>query len=329
MVPGQKPEKVRDTQGGNGTTFDLQGRLLNCEGDARWVTRMDYDGSVRFWPIASTESGSADRTTLSATPTGQCCLLIQTFGPLEDRETGHAAVYRVAPDGAVSEIVRCEYPNGLALSRDERTLFVANTRWTQYIHAVELDSAGQMVRRRVFADMSADGTNGVPDGMKIDEAGRVFCTGTGGVWVFEADGTRIGIFEMPEVCANISFGGPDLRTLLLTASTSVYTMRVKVPGVPHPWYKVQAGYSLLLSPGLAQRPRQEEPHHLAGRIRSERVSIGTIGAPAKPGMAGAMNHPFFHHRGAIPAQVQRPAVSVSARHPPDFNPPASAMVRSG
>jgi len=94
-----------------------------------------------------------------------------------------------------------------------------------------------MVRRRVFADMSADGTNGVPDGMKVDTAGRVFCTGTGGVWVFAPDGTKIGIIEMPEVCANVAFGGPDLRTLFLTASTSVYTLRVKTPGMAHPWYK--------------------------------------------------------------------------------------------
>ena len=109
--------------------------------------------------------------------------------PLEERESGNAAVYRIAPDGAVSEVAKFEYPNGLALSADERTLFIANTRWTQYIHAVELDSSGNMVRRRVFADMSADGrTNGVPDGMKVDAAGRVFCTGTGGVWVFEPDG---------------------------------------------------------------------------------------------------------------------------------------------
>jgi len=159
--------------------------------------------------------------------------------PLVDREIGHAAIYRIAPDGSASVLARFEYPNGLALSRDERTLYVANTRWSQYIHAVELDADGNMVRRRIFADMSADGTNGVPDGMKVDEAGRVFCTGTGGVWVFEPDATRIGIIETPEVCANITFGGPDLRTLLLTATSSVYTVRVKVPGLPHPWYKVR------------------------------------------------------------------------------------------
>jgi gluconolactonase len=155
---------------------------------------------------------------------------------LAERELD-AAVYRIAPDGAVSLAVPVEYPNGLALSPDERTLYIANTRWCQYVHAVELDSAGNMVRRRVFADMSADGTNGVPDGMKVDQAGRVFCTGTGGVWVFAPDGSKIGIIEMPEVCANCAFGGPDLRTLFLTASTSVYTLRVKTPGMPHPYYK--------------------------------------------------------------------------------------------
>ena len=86
--------------------------------------------------------------------------------------------------------------------------------------------------------MSHDRTDGVPDGMKIDSAGRIFCTGTTGIWVFEPTGSLIGIIETPEVCANIAFGGPDLRTLLLTASTSIYTLRVKTPGQPHPWYKL-------------------------------------------------------------------------------------------
>jgi gluconolactonase len=240
MVPGQTPEKVRDTRGGNGTTFDLRGRVLNCEGDGRCVTRLEPNGSVTILADRFEGKRFSRPNDVICHSNGSILLTDPDFRvPLADREIGHAAVYRVAPDGTVSQVVRCEYPNGLALSRDERTLFIANTRWTQYIHAIELDSVGNMVRRRVFADMSADGTNGVPDGMKIDEAGRVFCTGTGGVWVFEPDGRQIGIFQMPEVCANIGFGGPDLRTLLLTASTSVYTLRVKVPGLPHPWYNVR------------------------------------------------------------------------------------------
>jgi len=161
--------------------------------------------------------------------------------PVAERGVGEGAVYRIAPNGQTHRVAWCEYPNGLALSPDEKTLYVANTRWTQYIHAIELDPAGGMVRRRIFADMSTDATNGVPDGMKVDAAGRVFCTGPGGVWVFAEDGSRLGIIETPEVCANIAFGGPDLRTLLLTASTSVYTLRVKVPGLPHPWYGVRGG----------------------------------------------------------------------------------------
>jgi gluconolactonase len=244
MVLGQPAEKVRETLGGNGTTFDLRGRLINCEGDGRRMTRTDSDGTVTVL-LDRFEGKRLNR------PNDVIChsdgsLLFTDPGlrvPLAERELDQAGVYRIAPDGGVSLVAKFEYPNGLALSKDERTLYVANTRWTQYIHALELDASGKMVRRRVFADMSADGTNGVPDGMKVDEAGRVFCTGTGGVWVFAPDGTRIGIIETPEVCANISFGGPDLRTLLLTASTSVFTLRVRTPGLPHPWYKIRGGAS--------------------------------------------------------------------------------------
>jgi gluconolactonase len=241
MVPGQPPEKIRITLGGNGTTFDLQGRLLNCEGDGRRVTRMERDGTVTTVIDAFAGKRLNRPNDVICHSNGSIYFTDpDLLVPLVDREIGHAAVYRIAQDGSASVLARFEYPNGLALSRDEQTLYVANTRWSQYIHAVELDADGNMVRRRIFADMSADGTNGVPDGMKVDEAGRVFCTGTGGVWVFEPDGTRIGIIETPEVCANITFGSPDLRTLLLTATSSVYTLRVKVPGLPHPWYKVRA-----------------------------------------------------------------------------------------
>jgi gluconolactonase len=240
MVPGQAPVKVRETLGGNGTTFDLQGRLINCEGDGRRITRTEPDGTVTVL-LDRFEGKRFNRPNDVICHSGGSLFFTDPAlrVPLAERELDNAAIYRIAPDGSVRVVALFEYPNGLALSADERTLYVANTRWTQYIHALELDASGTMIRRRVFADMSADGTNGVPDGMKVDAAGRVFCTGTGGVWVFEPNGTKIGIIEMPEVCANIAFGGPDLRTLLLTASTSVYTLRVKTPGLPHPWYKVR------------------------------------------------------------------------------------------
>lgn len=234
---GQPHELVRETRGGNGLTFDLQGRLINCEGDGRRVTRTETDGTVTTL-IDRFESKRLNRPNdvICATDGSLYFTDPSLRVPVAERELDNASVYRIRPDGSVGVLCHVEYPNGLALSPDERTMYVANTRWTQYIHAIDLDSAGTMVRRRIFADMSAEGTNGVPDGMKVDQAGRVFCTGTGGTWVYAPGGQLIGIIETPEVCANIAFGGPDLRTLLFTASTSVYTLRVKTPGMPHPWY---------------------------------------------------------------------------------------------
>src|SRR5438132_10809203 len=97
-----------------------------------------------------------------------------------------------------------------------------------------------MVRRRIFADLSWQETDGVPDGMKVDQAGRVYYTGPGGTWVFAPDGTRLVIIRTPEIPANLAFGGPDLKTIFFTGRTSVYTLRAKTPGQPHPWYGARA-----------------------------------------------------------------------------------------
>ena len=78
--------------------------------------------------------------------------------------------------------------------------------------------------------------NGVPDGMKVDSAGRVYCTGPGGVWIWEPSGVLIGVMEFPElaVTTNITWGGDDLRTMFVTGHTSVYSLRTTTPGTPLP-----------------------------------------------------------------------------------------------
>jgi gluconolactonase len=242
VAPGRPHEVVREkTGGGNGTTFDLQGRLILCEGDNRRVTRRATDD--RFEVLVDRFEGKRLNRPNDVVCRSDGSIYFTDPGlrvPLAEREVEHAGVYRIAPDGAVSLVADFEYPNGLAFSPDERLLYVANTRWAQYIHVLELDADGRMARRRIFADMSSDETDGVPDGMKVDVEGRVYCTGPGGTWVFAPDGTRLGVIRTPEVPANLAFGGPDLRTLFFTARTSVYTLRAKVPGQPHPWYRLRS-----------------------------------------------------------------------------------------
>ena len=242
LRPGQTPEVVRSETGeGNGTTFDLQGRLVICEGGNRRVSRMAADGSVAV--LMDRYQGKRINRPNDVVCRSDGSIWFTDPGlriPLADKELVHSGVYRIMPDGTKRLVAEFEYPNGLAFSPDERVLYVANTRQAQYIHAIELDAAGDMVRRRIFADMSSEETDGVPDGMKVDVEGRVYCTGPGGTWVFGRDGSRIGIIRTPEIPANLCFGGPDLRTIFFTARTSVYTMRVKTPGQPHPWYRLRA-----------------------------------------------------------------------------------------
>jgi gluconolactonase len=241
IVPGQAAELVReDTGEGNGTTFDLQGRLIMCEGGRRRLTRMHADGNVEV--LVDRYEGKRFNRPNDVVCASDGSIYFTDPGlriPLAERELPYAGVYRISPDGELSLFADCEYPNGLAFSPDERTLYVANSRWTAYIHAFEVADDGSMRRRWIFADMSSDEPEGVPDGMKVDVEGRVFCTGPAGVWIFAPDGSRLGTIRLPEVPANLSFGGPDRRTLFFTARTSVYAMQTTVPGCPHPWLAMQ------------------------------------------------------------------------------------------
>lgn len=146
------------------------------------------------------------------------------------------SVHRIRPDGTVDLVIpNVDYPNGIAFSPDERILYVSNTRPGQYILAYDVHPDGTVSNGRHFADMaSADATNGVPDGMKVDREGRVYCTGPGGCWVFDPSGELIGVIRLPEYPANCAWGGPDHQTMFFTANTSIYSMRMKTPGTRIP-----------------------------------------------------------------------------------------------
>lgn len=251
LKPGGQTEIVRDNSGGsNGMTFDIRGNVIVCEGDNRRITRREANGS--YTTIADQVGGKKINRPNDVVGRSDGSLYFTDPGgrlPPEERELDYSGVHRIAPNGSVTNATSdTEYPNGLAFSPDESILYVAITRKDddciqekeqgkvcrhQFIRAFDVAADGSLSNNRIFANMYS-GEDGVPDGMKVDIEGRVYCTGSEGCWVFDAAGNQLGIIRLPEIPANCAWGGPDNRTMFFTARTSVFTMRMKTPGTPMP-----------------------------------------------------------------------------------------------
>ncbi len=147
-------------------------------------------------------------------------------------ETDGRMVSLVGPDPASPELLVDDFdrPNGLCLSLDEARLFVNDTT-RQQIRVFEVAPNGTLRNGRLWAETKGDKPGG-PDGMKIDSAGNVYCTGPGGIHVFTPDGALREVIEVPEYTANFAWGDDDYRSLFITASTSLYRIRVTTPGLP-------------------------------------------------------------------------------------------------
>lgn len=146
------------------------------------------------------------------------------------KELKFNGVYRLAK-GKLKLIVKdMTRPNGIALSPDEKTLYVANSDekkkfWMRY----DLAADGTVSNGKVFADVTAEKEDGLPDGMKVDSLGNVYATGPGGVWVFSADGKHLGTIKAPEIPANVGWGD-DGKSLYMTARTGLYRIKLAVAG---------------------------------------------------------------------------------------------------
>ncbi len=240
---------VREGTGeGNGCTFDRNGNLIMCEGaDHRRVTRMDAGGNVTV--VAERWDGKRFHKPNDVICRSDGTLYFTDPGlrlPAELREMDFAGVFRVDPQGNVHLATdQCVYPNGLALSPDESVLYVAISRAEEAdlereergefcpnrrIEAFDVAADGTLSNQRVFCDM-ASADPGVPDGMKVDTTGRVFCVGSGGFWIIEPSGEVAGVVRTSEVTRNLAFGGEDNRTLFMTPGDSLWSMRVKTPGI--------------------------------------------------------------------------------------------------
>jgi len=146
-------------------------------------------------------------------------------------EIGACHVYRVAPGTGEVRIAADGFlrPNGLAFSADERQLYIVDTR-KKHIRLFDAASDGALSGGQVFATCDA----GSFDGIRLDDAGRIWAAAHDGVHCFHPDGTLLGKLHLPEVVSNLTFGGPKRNDLFITATSSVYSLRLNITGARYP-----------------------------------------------------------------------------------------------
>lgn len=214
----------------NGLTYDRQRRLIACEHGNRRVSRTEPDGTITT--LADRYEGQRlnSPNDVVVKSDGSIYFTDPPYGIQPDEaELSFNGVYRIGPDRKLTLLVKdFERPNGLAFSPDEKLLYIDDSQ-RQHIRVFDVQADGTLAKGRVFADMQGEG-DGVPDGMKVDGRGNVYCTGAGGVWVFDPKGTHLGTIQPTEVPANCAWGDADGQTLYMTARTGLYRVRLKVKG---------------------------------------------------------------------------------------------------
>jgi gluconolactonase len=231
-------ERARPSNKGNGMTYDANLNLLVCEHSTSSVIRFVGGADGAREVLASHFEGKElnSPNDIVVGKDGAIYFTDPTYGRMPvygiERPTqlGFQGVYRIAVDGALSLVVEkplFTQPNGLCFSPDEHLLYVNDTEQANIRVFDVVD--GALVNMRFFASGISDpNMAGAPDGMKCDAQGNIWVTAPGGLWVYAPDGTLIGKVAVPEVVANLHWGGLDWRTLFITASTSLYAIDVKV-----------------------------------------------------------------------------------------------------
>jgi len=222
----------------NGNTYDRLGRMLSCEHAPSRVTRTNRDGKIE---VLATHYRGRELNSPNDIVVKRDGLIYFTdpiygrvpyYGVPREPELEFRGVYRLAEDGSELTLLVDDFaqPNGLCFSRDESRLYVNDTE-RGHIRLFKVRGDGRIADDGVFAPVTGAG-QGAPDGMKVDRDDNVYCCGPGGVHVFSPDGHSLGVIKTPEPVANFTLGDPDLLSLFLTASTSLYRVRTRTPGVP-------------------------------------------------------------------------------------------------
>lgn len=236
MLIGGKAEVFREPSGNsNGLTLDRKGRLIACEHGDRRVSRTEADGKVTA--IAERYQGhrlnSPNDSVVKSD--GSVYFTDPPYGvDAKARELDLQGVYRLSPEGELTLLTKeFDRPNGLAFSPNEKTLYIADSSNRRHLQAFDVKPDGSLANGRLFAELKSD-KPGVPDGLRTDKRGNIYSSGPGGIWVFTPDGTHLCTIATPEVPTNCSWGDADLKSLYITAQTSVYRIRCRIGGSSFP-----------------------------------------------------------------------------------------------
>lgn len=228
------------SQFSNGNTVDGQGRLVSCEHLTRRVTRTEHDGSISVLAREYDGKSLNSPNDVVVKSDGSIWFTDPSYGIMSDYEGESAEpelpcqVYRIDPDGSMS-VVATDFvkPNGLAFSPDESILYIADTGAShapdgpKHIRALQLSDDGRSLGdSRVFAESSA----GLFDGFRVDLDGRIWTSAADGVHCLNTEGELIGKILIPEMVANVTFGGPKRNRLFICGTTSLYSLYLAING---------------------------------------------------------------------------------------------------
>ncbi len=251
-IPNNRIMRFDDTDGSvstfrqpsnnaNGHTIDRAGRLVSCEHLTRRVTRTEHDGSITVLADRIDGKRLNSPNDVVVKSDGSIWFTDPSYGILMDyegdraeSEIGACHVYRIDGDTGATTIVADDYvkPNGLAFSPDESLLYIADTGITHDADGPAHIRAHKVAGEKLSGgDVLADCTAGVFDGFRVDRAGRIWTSAADGVHCLSADGKLIGKIHIPELVANVCFGGPKLNRLFICGTTSLYAVYLNVNGV--------------------------------------------------------------------------------------------------